>query len=100
MYISDNITRIFFYESYDNIAIVIMESQMKAIWLDVVLNEVVPQVSAKKIFFLLIKGSFTNYVGKILAYFDHLPPSIDIFYGMNVDKKWTFSDHLPTSSVL
>ena len=41
----------FFYESYDNIAIVIMESQMKAIWLDVVLNEVVPQVSAKKIFF-------------------------------------------------
>ena len=41
----------FFYESYDNIAIVIMESQMKAIWLDVVLNEVVPQVSAKNIFF-------------------------------------------------
>ena len=52
MYISDNITRIFFYESYDNIAIVIMESQMKAIWLDVVLNEVVPQVSAKKFFLL------------------------------------------------
>ena len=41
----------FFYESYDNIAIVIMESQMKAIWLDVVLNEVVPQVSAKNNFF-------------------------------------------------
>ena len=54
MYISDNITRIFFYESYDNIAIVIMESQMKAIWLDVVLNEVVPQVSAKKFFFVKV----------------------------------------------
>ena len=36
------------------------------------------------------KGSFTNYVDKILAFFDHLPPSIDIFYDMNVDKKWKF----------
>ena len=26
-----------------------------------------------------IKGSFTNYVDKILAFFDHLPPSVDIF---------------------
>ena len=24
---------------------------------------------------------------KILAFFDHLPPSVDIFYFMNVDKK-------------
>ena len=44
------------------------------------------------------KGSFTNYVDKILAFFYHLPTCIDIFYGMNVDKKWTFLDHLPTSS--
>ena len=44
------------------------------------------------------KGSFTNYVDKILAVFDHLSPYIDIFYGMNVDKKWTFLDHLPTLS--
>ena len=22
-----------------------------------------------------------------LAFFDHLPPSVDIFYGMNIDKK-------------
>ena len=27
----------------------------------------------------------------------HLP-FVDIFYGINVDKKWTFFDHLPTSS--
>ena len=26
------------------------------------------------------------------------PPCVDIFYGINVDKKWTFLDHLPTSS--
>ena len=32
--------------------------------------------------------------------FDHLPPCVDIFYGMNVDKKWTFLDHLPTYLVL
>ena len=44
------------------------------------------------------KGLFTNYVDKILAFFDHLPPCVDIFYGMNVDKKWTFLDHLPTLS--
>ena len=44
------------------------------------------------------KGSFTNYVDKILAFFDYLLPSDDIFYLMNVDKKWTFFDHLPPSS--
>ena len=31
-------------------------------------------------------------------FFDHLPLKVDIFYGMNVDKKWTFLAHLPTSS--
>ena len=36
------------------------------------------------------KGVFTNYVDKILGFFDHLSPCIDIFYGGNVDKKWTF----------
>ena len=41
----------------------------------------------------LNNGAFTNYVDKILALFDYLPPSVDIFYIMNVDKKWTFSDH-------
>ena len=71
--------------------------------------------------------SFTNYVDKILSFFDHLPPYsvlsikktgcltipnvliypvllidskkyVEIFYGINVDKKWTFLDHLPTLS--
>ena len=41
------------------------------------------------------KGSFTNYVNKTLAFFDHLPTYVDIFYGMNVDKKWALLDHLP-----
>ena len=38
------------------------------------------------------KGPFTNYVDKFLAFFDHLPTSVDIFYLMNIDKKskiWT-----------
>ena len=43
----------------------------------------------------LIKGLFTNYVDKILAFFDHLPTSIDIFYLMNVHEKLTFLDYLP-----
>ena len=35
-------------------------------------------------------GSFTNYIDKILAFFDHLPLSVDIFYGINVDKSGHF----------
>ena len=31
-----------------------------------------------------------------LGFFYHLPPCVDMFYFMNVDKKWTFLDHLPT----
>ena len=34
-------------------------------------------------FFFQSKGSFTNYVDKILSFFDHLPPCADIFDGMN-----------------
>ena len=41
--------------------------------------------------------TFRN-IGKILVFFDHLPPCVDIFYGMNVAKKWTFKDDLPTFS--
>ena len=32
-----------------------------------------------------------HYVDKILVFFDHLPPCVNIFYDMNVDKKkWKF----------
>ena len=45
---------------------------------------------------IIDKGSFTNYVDKILAFFDHLFPSVDICYGMNVHKNWTFwTTYLP-----
>ena len=56
-------------------------------------------VLSKAMLILLVStsGSFTNYVDNILAFFDHLPPCVDIFYGMNVDKKWTFLDHVPTT---
>ena len=43
---------------------------------------------------IVTQRPFTNYVDKIMASFDHLPPCVDIL----VDKKWTFLDHLPTSS--
>ena len=48
------------------------------------------------IFFALV--SFTNCVDKFLAFFDHLPPSVDIFYIMNVDKKSTYLDYLKALS--
>ena len=32
-------------------------------------------------------GSFTNYVDKMLAFLDHLPPCVDVFYFIIVDKK-------------
>ena len=35
-------------------------------------------------------GLFTNYVDKFLVFFDHLPPSVDIFYPIMVDKKPKF----------
>ena len=41
---------------------------------------------------------FTNYVNKILAFFDYLPPSVDIFYGSSVDKKSIFSTTYPPFS--
>ena len=47
---------------------------------------------------MYISGSFTNYVDKILALFDHLPPYVDIFYLIRVDKKSIFFDYIPTSS--
>ena len=36
----------------------------------------------------LFKGAFTNYVDKFLAFFDHLPPYVDIFYPIFLDKKY------------
>ena len=46
------------------------------------------------------KGLFTNYVDKMLAFSDHLPsiPYVYIFYGINLDKTWTFLNQLPTLS--
>ena len=48
------------------------------------------------LFFTFQLGSFINCVDQFLPFFDHLPPSVDIFYLINVDKKWT--TYLPTSS--
>ena len=55
-------------------------------------------VFSKKRLDFIPKGSFTNYVDNILPFFDHLPSSVDNFYGINVDKKWTLLDHVPTLS--
>ena len=38
----------------------------------------------------LTKGLFMNYIDKILAFFDNLPPALTFSKGMDVDKKWTF----------
>ena len=41
------------------------------------------------------KGAFTNYVYKIWLFFDHLPPSVYIFYGIKVYKKSIFLTTYP-----
>ena len=46
-------------------------------------------------FVLIHKGSFTNYVYKILLFFDHLPPSVYIFYDIKVYKKSLFLTTYP-----
>ena len=41
-------------------------------------------------------GPFTNYVDKIFGFFDHLPPCVDIFYGINIEKSGHFwTTYLP-----
>ena len=40
------------------------------------------------------KGAFNNNVGKLLSFFDPLPPYVDIFYLIKVDKNSTFFDYL------
>ena len=51
-----------------------------------------------------LKQHFSNYVDKILAFFDHLPPFADIlwykleFSSINIDKKLVISTTLPPSS--
>ena len=35
----------------------------------------------------VLRGAFFNYVDNILAYFDHLPSYVDIFYLIRVDQK-------------
>ena len=45
------------------------------------------------------KGTFNNYVDRILPFFDHSPPfSVDSFFTLSVGKKNTFFDPLPPSS--
>ena len=43
----------------------------------------------------LLRSCSQTTLTRILGFFDHLPPCVYIFYGINVDKKWTFLDYLP-----
>ena len=45
-----------------------------------------------------IRGRSQTTLTRFWLFFDRLPPCVDIFYDVNVDKKWTFLNHLPTSS--
>ena len=47
---------------------------------------------------LALRGRSQTMFTIFWFFFDHLPPCVYIFYGMNVYKTWTFLDHLPTSS--
>ena len=47
-------------------------------------------------FLVQSKGLFTNYVDKILTFFDHLPPCVDIFYCIMLTK----SGHFRTTYLL
>ena len=41
------------------------------------------------------QGVFTNYVDKILAFFNHLPTCAYILYLINLDKRWNFWTNYP-----
>ena len=44
------------------------------------------------------RGRSQTTLTRFGLFFDHLHPFVVTFYGINVDKKWTFLDHLPTLS--
>ena len=44
-------------------------------------------------------GLFTNYVGKVLALFDPYPPPLTFSTFMNIDKKSSFLDYIPSPFV-
>ena len=48
--------------------------------------------------FIKLLGVLHKQCWQDVGLFYHLPPCVDIFYDMNVDKKWTFLDHLPNLS--
>ena len=37
-----------------------------------------------------VRGRSQTMLTRFWLFFDHLPPCVAIFYGMNVDKMWTF----------
>ena len=43
-----------------------------------------------QILFERVNWAFTNYINKILDFFDHLLPCVYILCGMNIYTKWTF----------
>ena len=45
-----------------------------------------------------VLGVFHKLHLQDLAFFDHLPPSVNIFYGIKVYEKPIFFNHLPPSS--
>ena len=47
-----------------------------------------------------IRGSFTNYVDKVLTFFDHLTSSVDTFYLINIDEKLIFLNYLPLVNIV
>ena len=82
---------------YENPKVYLCVLAWKIIWLLVFYTIKVGMGISKNI--LLIYFSRTCQRWQDFGFFfDHLPPCVDIFYAMNVDKKWTVLDHLPTSS--
>ena len=54
--------------------------------------------TAELIVVFVVVGRSQTTLTNFWLFFDHLPPSVDIFYLINVDKKSTFLDYLTPSS--
>ena len=49
----------------------------------------------KVVMYKSLRGRSQTTLTRFWLFFDHLSPSVKIFYNMNVEKKWTFLNHLP-----
>ena len=86
---------IFFILICNNILLVVVPGRSRYKWLSVSIRKISHKNKRLVIVLGVVHKLRRQYFG---FFFDHITPSVDIFYLMKVDKKSTFLNYLPPSS--